>query len=178
MASFLMTSCAVPPIPIFGNGDAYDHRTYWENVEATGVDGIMIARGGLIKPWLFTELKERRDWDISSRERLDMIGDLAKFGLEHWGSDTQGVNSTRRFLCEALSFTYRYVPVGLLERLPARMNDRPYPFKGRDELEVSLTWLCSVEPCQCSPSLRADPPGFWKFCRLGEDQLDVLGPAS
>ena len=134
----------MPPIPIFGNGDAYDHRMYWENVEATGVDGIMIARGGLIKPWLFTELKERRDWDISSRERLDMIGDLAKFGLEHWGSDTQGVNSTRRFVCEALSFTYRYVPVGLLERLPARMNDRPYPFKGRDELEVSLTWLRPV----------------------------------
>lgn len=37
------------PIPIFGNGDAYDYRTYYENMEATGVDGIMIARGALIK---------------------------------------------------------------------------------------------------------------------------------
>lgn len=51
----------VAPIPIFGNGDAYDHRTYWENVEQSGVDGIMIARGALVKPWIFTELKERRD---------------------------------------------------------------------------------------------------------------------
>lgn len=128
----------IAPIPFFGNGDAYDHRSYWQNVEETGVDGIMIARGALIKPWIFTEIRERRDWDISSRERLDMIGDLAKFGLEHWGSDTMGVNTTRRFLCEALSFQYRYVPVGLLERLPARMNDRPYPFKGRDDLETLL----------------------------------------
>lgn len=37
------------PIPIFGNGDAYDYRTYYENMGATGVDGIMIARGALIK---------------------------------------------------------------------------------------------------------------------------------
>lgn len=132
-----LTSCfTVPAIPILGNGDAYDHRTYWQNVQESGVDGIMVARGALIKPWIFTEIKERRDWDISARERLDLLSDLAKFGLEHWGSDTMGVNTTRRFLCEAISFTYRYVPVGLLERLPANLNDRPYPFKGRDELEV------------------------------------------
>lgn len=52
----------------------------------------------------------------------------------HFGTDTAGVNTTRRYLCEALSFHYRYVPIGLLEVLPPRINDRAPLFRGRDEL--------------------------------------------
>ena len=63
----------VPRIPIFGGGDAFSAQDYWSKVESSGVDGVMIARGALIKPWVFTEIKERREWDISSRERLEFI---------------------------------------------------------------------------------------------------------
>ncbi|KAG0145307.1 hypothetical protein CROQUDRAFT_706719 [Cronartium quercuum f. sp. fusiforme G11] len=153
----------LPLIPIFGNGDCYDFREYYEDLEMSGVDGVMIARGALTKPWIFTEIKERRDWDISSRERLDQIGKLASFGLEHWGSDTQGVNTTRRFVCEALGFQYRYVPVGLLERLPARINDRPYPFKGRDELETLLASSSSQDWVKISSLFLGPPPNDWVF---------------
>jgi tRNA-dihydrouridine synthase len=71
----------VPRIPIFGGGDAFSAQDYWSKVESSGVDGVMIARGALIKPWIFTEIKERREWDISSRERLELIRKVAPLGI-------------------------------------------------------------------------------------------------
>ncbi|OXG17640.1 tRNA-dihydrouridine synthase 3 [Cryptococcus neoformans Ze90-1] len=128
----------LPPVPIFGNGDCFSAASYYEEMERSGVDGVMVARGALIKPWIFTEIKERREWDISAVERLEGIKKFAEFGLSHWGSDTQGVNTTRRFLCEALSFQHRYIPIGLLERLPGKLNERPPAYRGRNELETLL----------------------------------------
>lgn len=72
-------ACAVPRIPIFGGGDAFSAADYWEKVDASGVDGCMIARGALIKPWIFTEIKERREWDISARERLELIRNVRPY---------------------------------------------------------------------------------------------------
>lgn len=63
----------LPPVPIFGNGDCFSAQQYYEAKEASGVDGVMVARGALIKPWIFTEIQERREWDISATERLDGI---------------------------------------------------------------------------------------------------------
>ncbi|CBQ70965.1 related to DUS3-member of dihydrouridine synthase family [Sporisorium reilianum SRZ2] len=151
------------PIPVYGNGDVYSWQDYYERLERTGVDGEMLARGALIKPWLFTEIKQRRDWDISSRERLDMMRDFASYGLSHWGSDTHGVNTTRRFMCEMMSFTHRYVPTGLLEFLPARLNDRPPLFRGRDELETLLASSKAEDWVRVSEMFLGKAPEEWSF---------------
>jgi tRNA-dihydrouridine synthase 3 len=136
-----------PKIPIIGNGDIYSYVEYEEKVLSH--DNLsktaMLGRGALIKPWLPTEIKEKRNWDISATERLDILKSFVKYGLEHWGSDQQGVNNTRRFLLEWLSFLHRYVPVGLLEVLPQKMNQRPPAhMMGRNDLEtLFLSPLCS-----------------------------------
>ena len=73
MLSMVAEIDVVAPIPIFGGGDVFSSQDYWEKLEQSDVDGIMIGRGALIKPWIFTEIKERREWDISSRERLELL---------------------------------------------------------------------------------------------------------
>ncbi|KAI0364512.1 zinc finger dihydrouridine synthase [Pilatotrama ljubarskyi] len=151
------------PVPIFGGGDCFSSEDYWHKMDNYGVDGIMIGRGALIKPWIFTEIKERREWDISSRERLELVRKYAEYGLNHFGSDTAGVNTTRRYLCEALSFQYRYVPIGLLERLPARINDRAPAFRGRDELETLLASPDSRDWVKISEMFLGPAPESWSF---------------
>ena len=65
-------------MPIFGNGDCFSSQQYWEEKEASGVDGVMVARGALVKPWIFTEIAEKREWDISATERLEGIRKVSR----------------------------------------------------------------------------------------------------
>lgn len=157
------TDFDLPPVPIFGGGDCFSSQDYWERVEGTGVDGIMVGRGALIKPWIFTEIKERREWDISATERLDLVRQYAEYGISHFGTDTAGIQTARRYLCEALSFQYRYVPIGLLERLPGKLNDRAPSFKGRNELETLLASGDSRDWVKISEMFLGPAPEMWSF---------------
>lgn len=121
-----------------GNGDCYSHIDYYDHVDNAGVDTVMIGRGALIKPWLFEEIEKGQYLDKSSSERLRYVEKFVKYGLEAWGSDELGIGFTRRFLLEWLSFAHRYVPIGLLERLPPSLNERPPAYHGRDELETLM----------------------------------------
>ncbi|OAO15656.1 tRNA-dihydrouridine(47) synthase [NAD(P)(+)] [Blastocystis sp. ATCC 50177/Nand II] len=126
-----------PALQVIGNGDIFDYEAMDAHLKSGLLTSVMTGRGALIKPWLLTELKERRHWDISAGERLEIIKKFCDYGLEHWGSDEPGVARTRRFLLEWMSFLCRYVPIGLLDR-PQNMNQRPFAYVGRSDLETLL----------------------------------------
>lgn len=121
-----------------GNGDCYSHVDYFDHVDNAKVDSVMIGRGAIIKPWIFEEIQSGQYLDKSASERLTYIEKFARYGMEAWGSDELGLNYTRRFLLEFMSFFNRYVPIGLLEYLPPTMNERPPAYRGRNDLETLL----------------------------------------
>jgi len=151
-------------IPIIGSGDCISWQEYYQRLEDhKNISGVMIARGALISPWLFTEIKERRTWDISSKERLDIIKEYANYALDHWGSDATGIETCRKYLLEWLSFACRYIPVGLLEVLPQKINERPPKYKGRDELETLLSSPSASDWVKISEMFLGKVPENFKF---------------
>uniref|UniRef100_A0A0K0CZN4 tRNA-dihydrouridine(47) synthase [NAD(P)(+)] n=1 Tax=Angiostrongylus cantonensis TaxID=6313 RepID=A0A0K0CZN4_ANGCA len=146
---------ACTDVPLWICGDVLSWEDYYTRLEEYSLGGIMIGRGALIKPWIFTEIDERRTWDISANERLDLLKrqllSFVNYGLDYWGSDDIGVDRTRRFLLEWLSFQCRYIPVGLLERLPQRMNERPPLYRGRSDLETLLSSNRAADWIEISP---------------------------
>lgn len=121
-----------------GNGDSYSHIDFLDHIQNAGVDSVMVARGALIKPWLFEEIEKGQYLDKPATERLRYVEKFARYGLETWGSDEVGVGLTRRFLLEWLSFAHRYIPIGILDHLPPSLQDRPPAYRGRDDLETLL----------------------------------------
>jgi len=156
-------AAAAAPLPLIGNGDVMSWTEHEAHVREDGVATCLLARGALIKPWLFTEIRERRHWDISAGERFDLLRAFASHGLEHWGSDSRGVENTRRFLLEHLSFLHRYVPVGLLDVLPPQLGWRTPAFVGRSALESLLASPAPADWVRISEMLLGPPPPGFRF---------------
>lgn len=127
-------------IQFVGNGDVYSYKDWYRHLEqAPEMDSVMVARGALIKPWIFEEVAAQQHLDKSASERMDMLREYARFAMEHWGTDEYGIARSRRFFCEFMSFFHRYVPLGILARgEPQALNERARHWRGRDDVETLL----------------------------------------
>lgn len=70
-------------IPVFGNGNVTDKSSY-EKMLSTGVDGVMIGRGVVGKPWLIADLLDK-PYAISPIEAIKKhVEILRKYYPEQW----------------------------------------------------------------------------------------------
>ncbi|HEY5908729.1 MAG TPA: tRNA-dihydrouridine synthase family protein [Vicinamibacteria bacterium] len=97
-------------VPVIGNGDILTHYEARARRERSGVSSVMLARGALIKPWLFRELREGREWLPTADERLALLWRFVELLRDHFGTDERGQKRILRFLPWHLGFFCRYRP--------------------------------------------------------------------
>jgi tRNA-dihydrouridine synthase 3 len=127
---------AILPVPVVGNGDLLFPHEIDEARRRSGCAGVMVARGALIKPWIFREaLGGYRD--LTAEERLAIYQRYAELALGHWGDDDHGRQRAREFIRWHVGFWYRYVPQRPDGTWPGMQERESAPF-ARTPLEALL----------------------------------------
>lgn len=98
-------------IPVVGNGDILTPYEARERMQRSGVTSVMLARGALIKPWLFREIREGRTWLPTAEERFAVIWRFVELLRDHFLDDERGRRRALRFLPWHLNFFCRYRPL-------------------------------------------------------------------
>ncbi len=97
-------------IPVLGNGDLLTPWDLDRRRGETPVRGFMIARGCLIKPWVFRELRSGEAWVPTVAERWAVMRRYLDYALEYFGDDDKGQQRAHRFLIWHLHFWPRWRP--------------------------------------------------------------------
>jgi tRNA-dihydrouridine synthase 3 len=110
---------AAVPIPVIGNGDLLYPHQIEARLRASGCAAVMVARGALIKPWIFREAREGYR-DVTAEERVAVYRRYVELARQHWGRPGQaggpaelddfGRTRLREFLRWHAGFWCRYVP--------------------------------------------------------------------
>jgi tRNA-dihydrouridine synthase 3 len=98
-------------IPVIGNGDIltwYEHRN---RMETSGAFATMTGRGALMKPWIFKEVKDGREWSPTAEERIGIYLTLCGYFKEHFRSDELGKKRYLEFMPWHFGFFCRYRPL-------------------------------------------------------------------
>lgn len=121
-------------IPIIGNGDILTYYEAEDRKLKSGAHAMLIARGALIKPWIFSELKSNQGLDPTPEERVSIYRQLASYMKEHFGEDEMGRRRISGFLPWHFSFFNRYRPYPE-EQFRERSREHPL-MQTRDEANI------------------------------------------
>jgi nifR3 family TIM-barrel protein len=93
----------VTTIPVLGNGDIWSAQDALDMVEATGCDGVVVGRGCLGRPWLFTDLAAA--FAGTSARVQPSLGEVAETMRRHteylaqfYGSELQACRDIRKHI--------------------------------------------------------------------------------
>lgn len=92
-------------IPVIGNGDVNSADDFFNMVSHTGCDAVMIGRGAIGNPWIFSQIRARLG-DIpgtspSNRERVEMLIEHVRRKVDLEG-EPGGVVTTRKVMASYL----------------------------------------------------------------------------
>ena len=104
-------------IPIIGNGDVNSGKVAREKFDKYGVDGIMIGRATIGKPWIFREikyfLKNNQDIeDLNLDEKIDMAKLHFIKSLE-WKGEPRGIYEMRKHFSNYFKSLFNFKPIRL-----------------------------------------------------------------
>jgi len=97
-------------IPVIGNGDLLTPWDLRRRRSETTVSSFLVARGALIKPWIFKEFADDAPWYPTVAERWAILRQFVDFGCEHFGDDEKGLGRLQRFFLWHFDFWCRYRP--------------------------------------------------------------------
>lgn len=166
------------PVPVVGNGDILFPHDLEAGRARSGCAGVMVARGALIKPWIFDECA-RGYREVSADERLACYRRYATLALAHWRDDARGRAQAREFLLWHLGFWCRYAarrPDGSWPSMQQRESS-PGTADGLDALlarhdKAAHDWLAdrllSGDPVAPELAPRADAPDRMQEAEWGD----------
>jgi tRNA-dihydrouridine synthase 3 len=135
------------PVPVVGNGDLLFPHEIDAARQRAGCAGVMIARGVLIKPWVFREVSAGY-LAMSGEERLVLYRRYVQLALDHFGRDERGTAAVRTFVRWHVGFWCRYAGQradgswpSMQQREPERAHATPLDALLARSDEPAQAWL-------------------------------------
>ncbi len=87
-------------IPVILNGDITDFKTAYQELKKSPIKGIMVSRIAMSKPWIFKELKTKKEFNPSKKELAKIMQEHLKYYLEY--DKSKAFLEMRKFLASYL----------------------------------------------------------------------------
>jgi tRNA-dihydrouridine synthase len=85
-------------IPVIGNGNLFSHRDAEAMQAVCGLDGLMVSRGALGNPWVFTSIKEGRSVLPTPEEWMQTVSEHVEWQRETYGKEPRAAVCMRKHM--------------------------------------------------------------------------------